>query len=128
MRPSIFLFAILTFALHACAQSAQHVKRDLDPKEFQQAIEEGDAMLIDVRTDREYASGHIPGSVNIDWTAPDYETKFGALDKERPVLLYCHGGGRSDQAKEYLEANGFDVKHLAEGFVAWKGAGLPTTR
>lgn len=128
MRSSIILFALMSITFHSCAQINEKVKRDLDPLEFQQAMSAGDALLIDVRTEREYASGHIPGSINLDWTATDYEAEFGALDKKTPLLLYCHGGGRSDQAKEYLEGKGYDVKHLVEGYMSWKEAGLPTTR
>lgn len=101
---------------------------ELTPAEFEAAIAKGDAVLVDVRTPSEYASGHLEGSVNIDWTAKEYEAAFGELDPKKPVLLYCHGGGRSEQALEYLEGKGFRARHLGGGITAWKKAGLPTVK
>ena len=87
-------------------------------------MQSDDILLIDVRTPREYAAGHIPGSVNIDWTAPDHEAKFTGLDPDRPLLLYCAVGGRSDQARVFLEEKGFRAQHLDGGIDAWKEAGF----
>ncbi|MDQ3099912.1 MAG: rhodanese-like domain-containing protein, partial [Bacteroidota bacterium] len=96
--------------------------------EFQRALEKGDAILIDVRTPQEFASGHIPGSINIDWSGADYESSFARLDPERPVLLYCAMGGRSDQARSYLAEKGFEAYDLDEGIISWKAAGLPVEK
>lgn len=107
------------------SSSDQVAASNLDASAFKTEIEKGKALLIDVRTPAEYASGHIAGSLNIDWTAADYEARFATLDPKKPVLLYCHSGGRSEQAKEYLEEKGFAVKHLTTGFMGWKSAGYP---
>ncbi|MEO8587923.1 MAG: rhodanese-like domain-containing protein [Flavobacteriales bacterium] len=112
----------------AATGNEQVIGSDLDAAAFKTEVDKGQALLVDVRTPSEYASGHIAGSVNIDWTAADYETRFGALDPKKPVLLYCHSGGRSEQAKEYLEEKGFAVKHLTTGFVGWKKAGYPVEK
>jgi rhodanese-related sulfurtransferase len=117
----VFLF------LAPCA-SAQHGARDLAPAAFQQAMAEPGVQLVDVRMPAEFASGHLHGAVNIDWTAKDYEAAFAKLDPKRPVLLYCHGGGRSEQALEHLAAVGYDARHLEGGITAWKKAGLPVER
>lgn len=130
-RPILFA-ALLGLALPACTQptpsagkAEQAPSGDLDAAAFKARIDQGGAQLIDVRTAKEYAGGHIPGSTNIDWTAPDYETTFAQLDPATPVLLYCLAGGRSEQAKEYLEGKGFKVAHLVDGYSAWQKAGLP---
>lgn len=119
---SIALAFSLVWALVTAAQA------ELTPAQFQEAIAKGDAVLVDVRTPTEYASGHLEGSVNVDWTAKDYETTFAKLDPKKPVLLYCHGGGRSEQALEYLEGKGYKARHLGGGITAWKKAGLPTVK
>ncbi|HRD51300.1 MAG TPA: rhodanese-like domain-containing protein [Flavobacteriales bacterium] len=107
---------------------AQAVQRDLSPERFNQAISTGDFQLIDVRTPKEFSAGHIAGAVNIDWTAADYETTFARIDAAKPLLLYCHGGGRSEQALEYLLDEGYRVQHLDGGIVAWRKAGLPEVK
>ncbi len=98
---------------------------DLKPAAFKAAIDEGKARLIDVRTPGEYSSGHLAGSVNIDWTGHDYEKAFGELDPKVPVLLYCRSGGRSGQAMEHLRSKGFTVQHLEGGITSWQQAGYP---
>jgi rhodanese-related sulfurtransferase len=109
------------------APSAQLAKTTLDAHAFRAAIEMG-AILVDVRMPGEFASGHIPGSINLDWTARNHEALFAQLDRARSVLLYCASGGRSDQARDYLVARGYKVQHLDEGIAAWKEAGYPIER
>lgn len=104
------------------------IPTDIEAPEFNARIAKGDARLIDVRTPAEFASGHIKGAENMDWSAADYEKTFATLDASRPVLLYCAVGGRSDQAKEYLEKKGFKVAHLVDGITGWKKAGLPVVK
>lgn len=131
----------LTFALAVLAVSnvhaqvgkqaqigAQAVQRDLNPARFNQAIATGNFQLIDVRTPKEFSAGHIAGAVNIDWTAADYEAAFSRIDAAKPLLLYCHGGGRSEQALEYLLDKGYRAQHLDGGIVAWRKEGLPEVK
>ncbi|MBK9175972.1 MAG: rhodanese-like domain-containing protein [Flavobacteriales bacterium] len=103
-------------------------RSELSPAAFKAAIAEGSAILVDVRTPKEYVNGHIEGSVNIDWTSNDYEAAFAKLDPKTPVLLYCHGGGRSEQALEYLVEKGLKARHLKGGFMAWREAGNAVVR
>lgn len=107
------------------AAGAVALVTDLTPAAFKAAIDKGDSRLIDVRTPGEYGSGHIAGSVNIDWTASDYEKAFAQLDPKVPVLLYCRSGGRSGQAMEYLQEKGFTVQHMEGGIQDWLQAGYP---
>jgi len=100
-------------------------KTELGTAEFKKAIETGTYQLIDVRTPAEFASGHILGAVNIDWTAPDFERAFAAIKPDIPVLLYCHSGGRSEQALEHLVGLGYRAQHLEGGISAWRKAGYP---
>jgi phage shock protein E len=122
------LLLVLVFVASIPDMHAQQMHSTLDIKEFLAAVEKAEGVLVDVRTPREYASGHIPGSINIDWTAADYEQKMAILDPKRPVLLYCAIGGRSDQAREYLQAKGYKAHDLEDGIAAWKEAGLPVER
>lgn len=65
------------------------------------------AILLDVRTDKEYQSGHIKDATHIpiqDLKARISEVK--ALNK--PVIAYCASGIRSEKARQLLNANGID--------------------
>ena len=103
-------------------------KTDLSPAEFKAAIANGPVQLVDVRTPGEFKGGHLEGSVNIDWSAADYEAAFAKLDPKVPVLLYCQAGGRSEQALEHLREKGYQVQHLEGGFSSWTSAGLPAVK
>lgn len=136
MRMHFYLIVAMMLPITGCSQNPSTTggsellqqQQILAPAEFQVAIDNGNAVLVDVRTPQEYASGHIPGSINLDWTAPDYEQRFAGLDRERPVLVYCAIGGRSDQARAYLQEKGYQVIELEDGIASWKKAGLPLER
>jgi rhodanese-related sulfurtransferase len=131
MKHTLGVFIALLAMLLAMPMSAQKGSgwpQELAVSDFRKALDEGKAKLVDVRTPAEFASGHLEGSLNIDWTAADYEKRFAALDPKVPVLLYCHSGGRSEQALEYLLSKGFKASHLEGGITAWKRAGLPVVK
>lgn len=66
----------------------------------------GGALIIDVRTADEYASGHYANAKNIPVDQVESRlSEFG--DKERKIVVYCRSGGRSGRAKGILDANGF---------------------
>ena len=58
--------------------------------------------LIDVRTDEEFQSGHLKNALNIDINSSDFEPKIKALDKTKPVFVYCLSGGRSSSAAGFM--------------------------
>lgn len=103
-------------------------KAELSTAEFKKAMESGDYQLIDVRTPAEFASGRIAGAVNIDWTADGFEKAFAAIKRDKPVLLYCLGGGHSEQALEHLVGLGYRAQHLEGGISAWRKAGHPVVK
>lgn len=73
--------------------------------DFGKLIAEG-AWLVDVRTDAEFAEGHVPGSVNIPLhTIPDQLDLF--KNKEN-IIVFCRSGSRSTQAKAFLDMNGIE--------------------
>lgn len=77
-------------------------------------------LLIDVRTPREYAAGHLEGAVNIDWYAVDFETLFEDIPKEKTIYVYCKMGGRSAKAQAKLREMGYEhVIDLTGGYEAW---------
>ena len=67
----------------------------------------GEALWIDVRTDGEFASGHIDGAVNIPYE--DIVARIGEVtdDKNEVIYLYCRSGRRSGIAMEALQDAGF---------------------
>jgi len=95
--------------------------------EFQKKMSElKDAQLLDVRTPGEYEDGHLKGALNINWKGNDFEQQASKLDKTKPVLVYCLGGGRSAAAAEKMQAMGFTaIYNMEGGFMKWTSANKP---
>jgi phage shock protein E len=73
---------------------------------IQEFVEKG-AVIIDVRTTGEFASGHIKGSKNIP--LDKIATKVSELKKlNKPIIACCRSGARSGQATSFLKQNGID--------------------
>jgi rhodanese-related sulfurtransferase len=84
-------------------------------------------LLLDVRTPAEYASGHVPGAVNIPHD--EVATRLSELEpyRERGVVLYCQSGRRAGMATQALQQAGFEsLRHLEGDMKGWKESGLPT--
>ena len=82
---------------------------DVTGAEAREMVERG-ARLVDVRTAREFAAGHLPGAVNIPLHELDRRTReLGS--KERPIVVYCLSGHRSQRARAVLAADGFSAVH-----------------
>ena len=90
----------------------------LGPAEFD-ALK--DKFVLDVRTQAEYAAGHIPGATLIH--AGRLPRQLLNLPKDAPIVVHCQSGMRSPGAASLLRANGFeDVLELAGGYSSWQRA------
>ena len=74
------------------------------------------AVLLDVRSNEEYAEGHIPGSINL----PLNRLATIKLDKDTPLFVYCLSGTRSARACAWLENNGYSAKNIG-ALAAYQG-------
>ena len=81
---------------------------------------ETDYVIIDARTEAEYAEGHIEGAVLI----PEYEIKDRAeeiiKDKDTLILVYCRSGRRSKIAAEELALLGYTRVKEFGGIIDWE--------
>ena len=89
---------------------------------------EGGATVVDVRTDDEYASGHVAGALHANVFDDGFERQMADLDRTEPVYLYCASGVRSGRAAAVLEDMGFERVVNAGGFNDLVGAGAPVER
>lgn len=82
------------------------------------------AMVVDVRTEKEWQAGHVDGSVNIPLN--HLLERVAELPEETSLVVHCEGGYRSAIAASLLEQAGFDnVVDLVGGFKAWQAHHLP---
>jgi len=110
---------------------------EMDARMVEPSVSNG-AALIDVREPSEFAAGHLAGAVNIPRGILEFEV-FGnaalggvsateSSRRSRPIVVYCHSGGRAALAAASLKRLGFgNVTSIAGGIVAWEAAGYPTT-
>ena len=82
---------------------------------------EKDYILLDVRTQQEYAAGHIPGAMLIpNETIGDQEIAQ-LPDKDQLIMVYCRSGNRSQQAASKLAKLGYTNVVEIGGIGSWKG-------
>lgn len=94
---------------------------DVDVEGFKEKLSTAtNALILDVRTPEEFATGSIEGAVNMDFFNATFESNLDSLDKSEPVFVYCKSGGRSGKATKMLEEKGFiEVYNLIGGYTAW---------
>ncbi|MFZ2410743.1 MAG: rhodanese-like domain-containing protein [Candidatus Methanoperedens sp.] len=124
--PVLFACFILLAAVSGCLsttkspEKAQYV--DITVQQAKEMIDRGEVFILDVRTQEEYDSGHIKGSVLIP--VLDLDKRLNEIPRDRKILVYCRSGHRSLQASEILVNNGFaQVYNMKGGIVEWANSG-----
>ena len=87
-----------------------------------------EALLLDVRTPEEWNDGHLEGASHADYWGDEqaFKAAMDAIPRDRPVLVYCAGGGRSGlTAKELIKAGHHEVYNLENGISGWIAEGHP---
>ncbi len=83
-------------------------------------------LIVDVRSEGEYAKDHLPGAIHISF----YSIRYGLADmvypKKDPVVLYCEHGPRAGIAGFLLFLSGYDAVYRLEGHMkAWRQNEFP---
>lgn len=81
--------------------------------------EEGNYIILDVRTESEYAEGHIPDAICIPNETIDENITEQLQDQEQVILVYCRSGNRSKQASEKLANLGYSNIYEFGGINTW---------
>lgn len=144
MRPSSFFAGLLCFGLLACStastgcagmsddatsvdmgQPGGAIARDVSISELKRILaDRPDVLLLDVRTDKEWQDGHLPGAAFLDFLEDDFTAVALTLPRTQPIALYCAAGGRSEDAMKRLSKAGFtELYNLRGGFYDWEDAG-----
>lgn len=87
-------------------------------RELATLLEQSPPVLLDVREPDEFAIAALPGARLIP--LGDLPARLDELDRDAPVIVYCHHGVRSERALGMLTTAGFrDARHLTGGIDAW---------
>jgi len=104
-------------------------KNAVDPLAATTMINHDDAVVLDVRSMKEFQDGHIVNSINIPLNGLGNNLKQMEKHRDKPVVIVCRSGSRSGSACSVLRKNGFEnVKNLRGGMLAWENANLPVKR
>ncbi len=109
---------------HQLIDDAKKRIKEITARDVIQMRERGeDVAIIDVREDREWNLGHLPGAVHV--ARGTLEGKIeGAVPRERKVVLYCARGNRSALAADTMREMGYrDVASMTGGIQSWVDAG-----
>ena len=120
--------AAFSLALTAVASETNTVRR-VSVEEFEKLSQAGTNVVLDVRTKKEFAAGHIAGAKNLDVNSTDFEKELGQLDKTKVYLVHCASGRRSALACEKMKRAGFQTLiEMSAGFRGWEKAGKPVEK
>lgn len=90
--------------------------KQISPRELDQ---KKGMMLIDVRTDKEFERGHIPGAAHVPLA--EIGDRIKKLKKDKELVVYCQNGNRSIWAIKRLMGMGYkNLSNLKGGYSAWK--------
>lgn len=119
---TLVLLIIASFS--ACQKNVEQTKEEsymnITANEAKEIMDtQSDYIILDVRTEEEFAQGHIPNAILI----PDYEIETKATsmltDKNQLILVYCRSGRRSKNAAEKLVKLGYtNIKEFG-GIIDW---------
>jgi len=105
------------------AEAKQRIT-EVTPADLRRMRERGeDVAIVDVREDREWNLGHIPGAMHMSRGMLEWKIEQ-AVPRDRNVVLYCAGGNRSALAADMLQQMGYTrVASMSGGFKGWTESG-----
>jgi rhodanese-related sulfurtransferase len=113
------LAAVTAFAAGYRNISSTEAKKMMEQKK--------NVYLLDVRTQGEYQQGRIKGSILIPIN--EIERRLQELPKNRPVVVYCAVGSRSNLVAGFLSGKGYgEIYNMQDGIVGWQRNGYPVER
>lgn len=105
----------LTLVLATFSLSAHAASIEKDPQHAWQMVKQG-AVVIDVRTAEEFASGHLENAINIPFQQIVAGANHYKLAKDTPIMLYCRSGNRSGKANQMLIQQGYTQTYNGGGY------------
>ncbi len=136
MKRAIGLCVLFIVGLSGAAAAQHHPPVDQSARQtpaaklYQEIAKGGKLLVIDVRTPREYAQGHIPEAINIPIDALPQKLEEMKVSKDTTIVTTCDHGGRSSRAALELQKLGYTATSFCkidswkkDGYRIQKGAG-----
>ena len=106
--------------MNSCQSSGEKKVLDISAVDFSSKIITNPGIILDVRTVDEINNGHIENASFIDFYDENFKEKATWINKDVPVYVYCHAGGRSKKAAEILiDLGQKEVYNIVGGYSDW---------
>ncbi|MDN3516636.1 rhodanese-like domain-containing protein [Aquisalimonas lutea] len=124
----LFLALAMVIVWIAISESTRFARgvAALDTNEATRLYNRENALFVDIRSEADFARGHLPDAINVP--NGNFDQRHKKLDKRKnkPVIVYCSQGMQAGRFGKQLKQEGFERVHqLKGGFNAWQEAGLP---
>ena len=123
MKRLVFLFLVLVALLTGCGAagtSEENGYTHISQEEAKEMMDTQDVLILDVREQEEYDSGHIPDAVLLPVGTITEETAAEVIpEKDTTVLVYCRSGNRSKTAAKTLTGLGYTNIYEFGGITTW---------
>ena len=117
------LFALMPFCVQA------EFKASLSQDQAWDKISAKQITVIDVRTPAEFATGHVPGAINIPHDEIGQRLQDIPVTRDQAVLVYCRSGRRAGLAEAVLSDAGYSsLYHLEGDMLEWSANQRPTAK
>ena len=114
---------LLSIFLCSCTEQIKYISVE----EFN-VFSENDYELVDVRTLKEFQSGHISRAINIDFFSDNFIDEINEFDTSLNVILYCRTDNRSSKSAKILADNNFNNIYVIKGGIEeWISQGNPVS-
>lgn len=90
---------------------------NVQPQQVKEMMNDKDVVVIDVRENYEYASGHIKNAKLMPLGS--LPSSAASLDKSKKIVVVCASGGRSASASNFLGKQGFKIYNMVGGMMNW---------
>ena len=122
------LIAIIALLIGGEIQSRISGIKELAPGEAIRMINHENAIMVDMREDKDYGAGHIVNALHVPANPADAPDKL-EKHRDKPIIVYCQHGRRSSTFCSKLKKQGFEsVYNLKGGLQAWQKEALPLKR
>lgn len=122
-------FGLLAYWIIGELKNRNNSTGSLSPMDATQLMNHAHAVVIDIREDKEIEGGSIVNAIHIPLGDLANQLKKIEKFKEKPVIIVCRSGHRSNSALNTLRKNGFQkLYNLRGGIVAWQKDGMPLVK
>ena len=119
-RSLLLLFSLLVLLVGCSKKDSEGSYRQISQEEAKEMMDTQEVLVLDVREQDEYDSGHIPDAVLLPVGTIDEDTAAAVIpDKDTTVLVYCRSGNRSKTASEALADLGYTNIYEFGGINTW---------